>query len=152
MAASKPPKSPRGRGKVQPAPNAPARRPSRPTAQPASRPTFILPVPSTLELIAGAIVLVVLIGGGIALYGKGHADGYGAAAAYYQKLMAAQAAANQAAVDAANKQLLATADQLSKTEKDLDDALANIDAGSGGADAAALGLDAQRMRDLGTIH
>jgi len=39
-----------------------------------------------------------------------------------------------------------------KTEKDLDDALAELDANSGGTDALDLGLDARRMQSLGTIR
>jgi len=112
-------------------------------------------LPWTWQLgIGAAIVLLALaIGGG--LYLKGHADGdaggYARAQAYYTKLMADQAAANKAAIDAANKQLLETADQLAKTDKAYDDALAAIEASSGGAGADTGGLDQRRVHDLNTI-
>lgn len=129
-----------------------------PTRQMAGKPARLsilsaLPWTWQLALGAGAIVLLLAIAGGI--YAKGHADGYTAgyakAEGIYLKLMADQAAANKSAIDAANKQLIETADQLDKTEHDLDAALTEIDAGSGGADAGELGLDAARMRSLGKI-
>ncbi len=116
----------------------------------------LLGLPWWWQLAAGAggVVLLLAVAGG--LYLKGHADGdasgYARAAAYYQQLMADQAAANKAALDAANKQLLETADQLAKDDAALDDALAAIEAGSGGADAGELGLDAARMKTLGQIR
>ena len=117
----------------------------------APRPTIALPVPSSLELIAAGIVAVLLIAGGVGIYLKGHADGYAGAATHYEKLMADQAAANQAAVDAANRDLLATADKLSKSEADYDAVLAQLDAASGGAGATTGGLDQRRVTDLNTI-
>jgi len=112
-----------------------------------------LPWTWQLAIGAGVVVLVLAVGGG--LYLKGHADGdadgYARAQAYYTKLMADQAAANKAAIDAANKQLLETADQLAKTDKAYDDALAAIEASSGGAGADTGGLDQRRVHDLDTI-
>jgi len=120
------------------------------------RRTLTIALPSSLELIAGGIIVAVLIAGAGALYLKGHSDGYAAgyakAAAVYQAKMDAQAAANAAAVNEANKQILQIADQADKDEAALEAQLAEIEANSGGTGAADLGLSAARMQALGKIR
>jgi hypothetical protein len=117
-----------------------------------ARRTLTIGLPSSVELIAAGIVLALLAAGGGTLYLKGHTDGYAGATAHWQAVMAAQAAANQAALDAAQTTINQQAQDLDKTSAELDRALAEIDAGSGGTDAAELGLDAARMRALGKIR
>lgn len=117
-----------------------------------ARKTLTIGLPSSVELIATGIVLALLAAGGSALYLKGHADGYARSTVHWQAVMAQQAAANQAALDAAQRTIVQQSQDLDKTAAELDRALANIEAGSGGADAGELGLDAARMRALGKIR
>lgn len=117
-----------------------------------ARKTLTIGLPSSLELLATGIILALLAAGGGALYLKGHADGYASSTAHWQAVMAQQAAANQAAIEAAQRTILQQSQDLDKTSAELERALADIDAGSGGADAGELGLDAARMRALGKIR
>lgn len=131
------------------------RRAKAPTAAPEPRLSILSALPWTWQLAIGAGALVILLAVAGGLYAKGHADGdaggYSRAQAYYTKVMADQAAANKSAIDAANKQLIETADQLAKTDAAYDDALTKIDAGSGGAGGDTGGLDQRRVNDLNSI-
>jgi hypothetical protein len=83
----------------------------------------------------------------------GNGAGYADASAVYEARMAAQAEANRQAVAAADKALMKAADQLSLKSPELDNALAQIDAAADASpDAHNLGLDAGRVRELGTIR
>jgi len=119
------------------------------------RRTLALPIPTNLELIAAGVVLLMLIGGAIGLYLKGHADGYAGgyarAEAIYQKLMADQAAANHKAIEESTQQAAAAADRQAKAEAAYDAALQELDAASGGEGAANCGLDQRRVNDLNSI-
>jgi len=114
----------------------------------------LLPISWRPGLAAGALVLgfVGLGAAGLVLHHRWYGEGFVAASAHYQKLMAEQAAANRAAVDGANKALLATADDLSRKNKELDNVLQQIDASAGTIGGDAPGLDARRVRDLGAIR
>jgi len=117
-------------------------------------PLDLLPPSVRVDLVAGALVLglVGIAGAGLALHHRWYGDGFAAASTRYQKLLTEQAAANRAAVDGANKALMATADDLSQKNKELDDVLQQIDASAGAAGGDGIGLDARRVRDLGAIQ
>ena len=117
-------------------------------------PLDLLPQSVRIDLVAGALVLglVGMAGAGLTLHHRWYGDGFAAAGAHYQKQLTEQAAANRAAVDGANKALMAAADDLSQKNKELDDVLQQIDASAGAAGGDAVGLDARRVRDLGAIQ
>ena len=117
-------------------------------------PLDLIPASWRVDVAAAALVvgLVGFGGAGLALHHRWYGEGFVAASAHYQKLMAEQAAANRAAVDGANKALLATADDLSRKNKELDNVLQQIDASAGTIGGDAPGLDARRVRDLGAIR
>ena len=113
-----------------------------------------LPLSWQLGLAGGAVALLLAIGAG--LYLKGHADGdaggYARAEAYYQKLLADQAAANHKAIEESTQQALVSADRQAKAEAAHDAALAQLEAASGGEGATSCGLDQRRVNDLNTIR
>lgn len=118
----------------------------------------LLPLEWRAGIAAGGLLLALGgLGGGAAYlhhrwYGEGYGAGAAAATAQYQKLMVDQAAANQKAIDATYSALLDTADDLSKKNMELDDALAQVDKNAGAPGGDAIGLDARRVRDLGAIQ
>lgn len=109
-------------------------------------------IPIEWKLIGAGIAVVALMGAAFGLEQHGYGRGVTATQAAYEKKLADQAAANKAAIDGANKQLLETADALAAKNKGYDDALAHIDATAGGAGGADPGLSADRVHDLGAIR
>src|SRR5689334_17934070 len=103
-------------------------------------PLGLIPVQWRVDLMAGALTLglVGLGGAGLALHQRWYDEGFAAASGRYQQLMAEQAAANHAAIEGANRALLTAADDLSQKNKELDDALEQIDAAAGSAGGDAI--------------
>jgi len=114
----------------------------------------LLPLEWRAGLAAGGLLLALggIAGAGLYLHHQWYGDGYGAASVKYERLMADQAAANKAAIDGANKALIETADQLSKSNEAYDAVLSAIDTSAGGAGGDQPALDARRVHDLNAIR
>lgn len=108
-------------------------------------------IPIEWKLIGAGVGVVALLVAAFGIEHHGYDRGVAATQAAYEKKLADQAAANKAAVDGANKQLLETADALAAKNKGYDDALAHIDATAGGAGGDLCGLDAGRVFDLNAV-